>query len=285
MRRVLQFRDFSEYQASVWPLIVANAIPLVGVLLFGWDTFSIVALYWSENVIIGAINVLKMIVCNPDPAAVDWPGFTQASDSDPKRHIKKQGNLTRNVQWTNHGSKLYFVPLFILHYGLFCMVHGVFVFAIFSHDDGPLGPFGFDNAVEVFTREHLWWGVAALASSHLWSFFVNFLGNGEYRRTAAPLLMAQPYARVVVLHVAILFGGIVAFALGSSALVLIILVIGKTLLDLSLHLRERESNAPRPSKERPEILADVTQADSDQILSRPASTARSRRRARRSSDG
>ena len=59
-------RGFSDYKTSAYVLIAANALPLFGVLFLGWDTFSIVALYWVENVIIGAINVLKMITCNPD---------------------------------------------------------------------------------------------------------------------------------------------------------------------------------------------------------------------------
>src|SRR5882724_7957891 len=50
----------SDYKTSAYALIAANALPLFGVLFLGWDTFSIVALYWTENVIIGAINVLKM---------------------------------------------------------------------------------------------------------------------------------------------------------------------------------------------------------------------------------
>ena len=41
-------------------LLGANAIPLVGVLFFKWDAFGIVLLYWSENVVVGFYNVLKI---------------------------------------------------------------------------------------------------------------------------------------------------------------------------------------------------------------------------------
>ena len=37
-------------------LIVANAVPLSGVLLFGWKVFPLILLYWLENVIVGAFN-------------------------------------------------------------------------------------------------------------------------------------------------------------------------------------------------------------------------------------
>ncbi|MEM8865992.1 MAG: DUF6498-containing protein, partial [Planctomycetota bacterium] len=77
-----------------------------------------------------------------------------------------------------------------------------------------------------------------LAASHLISYFVNFLGKGEYRRTAPPLLMAAPYPRIIVLHVAIVLSGFLVITLGQPVVLLILLVVGKTLLDLSLHLRE-----------------------------------------------
>jgi len=41
-------------------LLAANVIPLFGVLFLDWDAFSIVLLYWSENLVIGFYNILKI---------------------------------------------------------------------------------------------------------------------------------------------------------------------------------------------------------------------------------
>jgi len=38
-------------------LLVANAIPVIGVLFFGWSLLTILVLYWLENGIIGFWNV------------------------------------------------------------------------------------------------------------------------------------------------------------------------------------------------------------------------------------
>jgi hypothetical protein len=51
--------------------------------------------------------------------------------------------------------------------------------------------------------------------------------------------MMQPYARVVVLHVTILFGGFAFMALHAPAAALVVLVALKTALDLRTHLAER----------------------------------------------
>ena len=42
-------------------LIVANAIPLFGVLFLGWNVWTILIVYWLENGIVGVFNVLKML--------------------------------------------------------------------------------------------------------------------------------------------------------------------------------------------------------------------------------
>ena len=45
---------------SLTALVIANAIPLVGVLFIGWTVFPLVFLYWLENVVIGGFNVAKL---------------------------------------------------------------------------------------------------------------------------------------------------------------------------------------------------------------------------------
>jgi hypothetical protein len=189
------------------------------------------------------VNVLKIITCCPDPAELD------AS--------YEFGKTSRTPTLDHHGSKLAIVPFFIAHYGIFCLVHGVFVFGIFGHDVIAFGLFGeLRNFVRILTERQLWWCIVPLAGSHLYSFFRNYLGRGEYRRTIAMMLMIQPYGRVVLLHVAILFGGFVALALGSNVGVLAILIAGKTAVDLYFHLRERRRNAGDRATTRPDVVLD-----------------------------
>ena len=66
----------------------------------------------------------------------------------------------------------------------------------------------------------------------------NYFGRREYQEQRARQLMAAPYRRVVVLHIAILLGGWATVSLGSPLPLLIILIVGKCALDLHLHLRE-----------------------------------------------
>jgi hypothetical protein len=63
-------------------------------------------------------------------------------------------------------------------------------------------------------------------------------------------------------------------AFGSNAGVLMILIVGKTILDLSLHLRERMKNAITESQ-RPPVLPDVITDLAGESLPTPRASAQS----------
>jgi hypothetical protein len=77
-----------------------------------------------------------------------------------------------------------------------------------------------------------------LVASHLFSFAWNYLYRGELRRAQLSSLMAKPYGRVVVLHIAIILGGIGAMALGSPVWALLVLLAMKIGLDWKAHVKE-----------------------------------------------
>jgi hypothetical protein len=88
-----------------------------------------------------------------------------------------------------------------------------------------------------------WIAVGAIAASHLYSYFHNFLGKGEYKRVGLGTLMHRPYGRIMVMHLSIIFGAGGAMMLGNPLPVLLALVAGKTVLDVRMHNKERQSFA------------------------------------------
>jgi hypothetical protein len=192
-------------------LIAVNMIPLFGVLFFGWSLFSIMLLYWIENGIIGFFNIFKIALARAPSSG--GPGFT----------INE-----RPISPSNKELRIVF---FILHYGVFWTVHGVFVFVFFGLTSSSglfsgIGLRGFAIAA------------GALFLSHGVSFLVNFLGKEEYLTVSPDQQMTEPYSRVVVLHVTILVGGFFADSLGAPLAALVLLILLKTAIDLLAHLRE-----------------------------------------------
>ena len=206
--------------AAPWPpsayvLIAVNAVPVVGVLLFHWTVFSVILLYWCENVIVGVFNVLRMLTAEPGDVGV-WIG------------------------------KGFIIPFFCVHYGMFTFVHGELVLALFGGGAGR-GGLRFGALIDAVGRAGVWYGVVFMALSHLVSFVHNYLLGGEYRRTGLNQLMTQPYSRVMVLHFTILLGGVLVQLAGSPIAALPLLVVLKTALDLRAHLAERARLAPAPA--------------------------------------
>lgn len=191
---------------SALVLIAANLAPLVGVLGSHWTVFSVLLLYWCENVVVGGFNVLRMATASPRDVAADV-------------------------------GKLFLIPFFIFHYGMFTTVHGVFVLALF----GPGGHFSPSPAtfLAAVRGAGIGYGALAIVLSHGFSFVHNYLAGGEFRNASLPQLMARPYARVMVLHVTILVGGFAAKAAGAPVLALLLLIVLKTAIDLRAHLAER----------------------------------------------
>ncbi|MGI8928618.1 MAG: DUF6498-containing protein [Candidatus Limnocylindrales bacterium] len=195
---------------SIAFLVLANLVPLAGVLFLGWDVGTILVSYWLENGIVGILNVPRMALAAraAGPAAVRQL---------PVRTL-----------------------FFAFHYGIFWLVHGVFVLVLAGVVAvGVLDPVGFaltDPAILIVA--------AALLLSHLVSFVLNYVGRREYERTSLDAQQLQPYARVLVLHMTVLLGGFAVLAPGQPVALIALLVGFKTVVDLAFHVWEHRRLAP-----------------------------------------
>jgi len=204
----------STISFSLAMLVLANLLPLGGVVFLGWSVFQVMALFWLENVIVGAFNLLRMAT----------------------QMLKGQFGI------------IVLMAFFTVHYGMFCAVHGLFVMGIFGHDQ-PIGagkmnasPFGAFTVMErmIEADPTYWWAAVGLVASHGVSFLLNFMIGGEWKRVDAGTLMFAPYKRVVILHLTILAGAGAIALLGAPIWGLVVLVIIKTLVDAWSHLAERK---------------------------------------------
>jgi hypothetical protein len=199
---------------SALVLVLANLGPVYGVLFLGWKVFPIIFLFWLENLVIGALNVFRMLLAD----------------------------LANKPLWL---LKAFVIPFFCLHFGLFTFMHGVFVMGFFGGMFRAGTPFPDGEIIMGFIREYkLGWSIIGLAASHAVSFAVNYVGAGEYRQANPINLMQQPYGRVIVLHITIIAGGFLVAILQSPGVGLLLLVALKIGLDLRSHLREHRWDTP-----------------------------------------
>jgi hypothetical protein len=243
--RAVRLAQASSPTTSIALLVGVNLIPLAGVLVWGWNIATLLVLYWIENGIVGVLNVPKMLLARGDSApAAPIPSANRLAGDGPAARVG-------------------LVLFFLAHYGIFWLVHGVFVLTLTTFAGqmvepsfpGPaFPPDVLPGQVDALGRavaagpdlSAVAWGALALAISHGTSFVVNFLGRREYLAVSPLRQMAAPYGRVVILHLAILLGAFVSLAIGSPIGAVIVLVILKTAVDLALHVREHDGVAARP---------------------------------------
>lgn len=207
-------------------LVGANLVPLLGVAAFGWSLFDLILVYWLENGIIGAYNLARMAT-------------VRGGEPDLAQRI---GRMT----------------FFTVHYGMFWVIHGVFVVTLFGGggfmsgglDSGVIGEVGgFPvptpwNAAVFATSATIALASLSLFASHGVSFVANWLHGGEHASATLGDLMSQPYARVVVLHLTIIFGGFAVAFLGSPVWALVVMVALKIGVDLAAHRSEHGKLSP-----------------------------------------
>jgi hypothetical protein len=231
--------------ASLVSLVAANLVPLVGVVLFGWDAAMIVLLYWTENLVIGFYHVLRIAVVRVEHRRL-------------------------------HLGKLIAIPFFCVHFGGFCAVHGFLLLALFKLGGGT-EPFlsgaawpGFLVFVQLLVSviAQLWesrpagmeWPVLSLFASHGVSFIQNYLLGREYTSLSMENLMIRPYKRIAILHVAIIAGGMPVMVLGSPVPLLCILVLLKICLDIHLHMKSHR--VQKEGKKKPRYCVPVEASNS-----------------------
>ena len=183
-------------------LVASNLVPVAGVLFWKWNVGSILLIYWSENIVIGIYNAIKMLI---SPLGKEESQYV-----------------------TDKVMKSFLIGFFTVHYGGFCATHGVFVYLLYKISYGSMGFWPF-----ILT-------MSSMFISHGVSFFKNFIERKEYTRLTTQELMFQPYKRIVLMHVVILIGGSATFILGEPIFSLVVLIILKLGLDIKMHSKEHK---------------------------------------------
>ncbi len=120
--------------------------------------------------------------------------------------------------------RFFLIGFFIVHFGIFTFGHGAFVFSFFGTENPSF--------------KSLLPALLSLFISHGISMVVHFFKNGENSRVSYESLFFQPYKRVVIMHLTIIFGAWAALAFNLPSMVLATLVILKISFDILFHKKE-----------------------------------------------
>jgi hypothetical protein len=217
-------------------LLVSNVIPLVGVLYWGWDIFVLLMLYWMETLIIAFWTLLRILIAGD--FAESFLGEVIA--------------------------RVFMFAFFLVHSGGFMLGHFIFLWAFFGKE--WLQEIPVSNSLSTLPLE-AFWNKMVIANGLLIPLAVSFVARGiafaiEMSRVSlwkrlvseespggkqAGGLVGGLYVRIVIMHLVVIVGAILAQKFGAIA-PLILLIVVKTVVDLwfmiRIDLKDRPSVRP-----------------------------------------
>ncbi len=197
-------KKLKRVKSSIYFLLVANIITLIGVVFLEWDIIHILYLYWLESCIIGFYNLLKIV------------------------SVKVELNFQKVYL------KIFGILFFSIHYTAMMallMVAGINLIATLVFNR----PLSAELAIK-----HTWSAFLSLFISHGYSFYKNHIKGKEREKVKLVKLMYQPYVRIIVMWIVLMGGVFLILKLKEPVFLIVILVLIKIAADVFAHVRERK---------------------------------------------
>lgn len=210
-------------------LIFANIVTIVLAILGNWDLATVMFIYWAQSITIGFFTVVSLLTADTAALAVEM-----------EKPIRERGGTETVTPRFVRYYQCFLAGFFALHYGLFHW--GYYSFIVVS------GLFGTVN----FSDPNIWLSCALFFANHLYSH-ITYRHEGPKGSGYINEQFFTPYRRIIPMHLTIIFGSIVIFALAVAGIpstlpVLILFLVLKTWTDIRAHLikhyQEENPDAP-----------------------------------------
>ncbi|MCC6551126.1 MAG: hypothetical protein IT279_13765 [Ignavibacteriaceae bacterium] len=196
-----------DFDTTSWFIIIHNLMPVIGVLFFGFDAANIIFIYITETVIIGLLNVPKILLAQKNP--------NDNSASAPSGSI---------------GGRIFIVLFFLVHYNMFNFGQITIILPMVSPADGLDAFIGY-----IIENEFMHYAVASIVITHGVSLWFDYIAPKAYKDASPVLMMFIPYPRIFVQQFVAIFGSFLLLAFGAPVMMLILLQFLKIAVEIFTH--------------------------------------------------
>lgn len=217
-------------------ILVTNAVPLVGVLLWGWDTEKVLVTYLLETIVVGLVHALRLCLVH----------FLYRN----RPEVLTRAEEIRNTFGPQGMEGGFLILFFLFHFFFFVAVQSM-----------VLGGFTHGSMLSILQRL-----VTGLDDWSLMPILLSFSGiqliyllnellSGKYTGSPLSTIFFQPYKRIMIQQLMVILGGFLLFMGFQKFGYLLVLVITKTVVDIiiafsdSLLIRKLITNGD-PEKEK-----------------------------------
>lgn len=193
---------------ALFSLLVSNLVAIFFAVLFNWSTMTILWIYWFQSVIIGFFNFFRIL--------------------DLKEFSTENFRINNRPVGPTEQTKFFTAFFFAFHYGFFhfgyAMALGFFSFMLILPGVSAVSGNTIDFDFVLITA-------AIFFVNHLFSFL--FFRNKPKKKQNIGTILFLPYARIVPMHLMLIFGALLAA--GGSIFVLVFFLLMKTGADVAMH--------------------------------------------------
>ena len=196
-------------------LLASNLLVIALAVLQNWSILTIMLIYWMQSVTIGIFTFAKIMLMR------NYSNETVYINGKPTE-LAGMGFLA---------GKIFMAGFFAVHYGTFHLVYLVFMLGFaFSTPEfgGPATGIDFTGAFATGLLFFL---------NHLFSFVQNYRRDINYSSGVSDIgaTFMAPYARIIPMHLTIIFGFGFSFIFPGSIFPLVLFMLLKTYADLATH--------------------------------------------------
>jgi hypothetical protein len=185
-------------------ILILNLVPVAGVLWAGWSPLQLLLLYWIENVAVGVFNALKL--------------------RDYEAHRPEVGSPFKLSNF------------FMMHYGLFTLVHGVFALVVGLLFATPATPGSAWAGLDWLSFAGAALGLAAIHFSD----YLRWRAVAGWNEGSADGQMFAPYGRILVMHLTVLGGAFILAASHAPVAYVALLALLKTFIEAGWAMMGRQ---------------------------------------------
>ena len=182
-------------------LVVANLLPLVGVVVWNWDVSTLLVLYYVEGVSTTLVAGVKVLFA--ERASREF-----GTSNQPLAELReKRGGWVPRRGWP---------PMYVRNVPFALTVLGVFTFVWLGY--GVVLSFTVAVRLETVLSTVLVVNAAVLLVSHLVEFRTEYIGSGECATVSARMVAATPARQLLLLICLVPFAGLVGSGAGDLLL-------------------------------------------------------------------
>ena len=169
-----------------WSLIIANLIPVAGVLFLNWSAKEVFLVYCLETIIIGGFTLLKMLITGLIVKKGEWQ--------------TTGGTTMKQPFW-------FFMLFFLVHYGMFVAIQmGIFFGVSGIGDENGITFFNFFSKLPSLLTNEAYIMLGVFIVSYGFRLTIDFILTGDYKTSSLGYLMFQPYGRIFIQQVTVILG-------------------------------------------------------------------------------